>query len=206
MQTVRRVAGIDVGFPAKNRARAAVAVLDMETLQPQEIACAESPCSLPYIPGLLSFREAPAILKALEKLSSPPQLMLFDGQGIAHPRGLGIASHLGLITGIPSIGVGKTRLFGSHATAPGKKGEWTPLQDGEREIGAVLCNRDNTKPLYVSVGHGLSLEMALDAVALCSGRFRLPETTRWADGIASRRPATMKALGRLNIDNIADCQ
>ncbi len=159
---VNRVAGVDVGFREQGTVtRAAVAVLSYPELALMETAVAHCPTGFPYVPGLLSFREIPAILEALEKLSTPPDLLLCDGQGIAHPRRIGIASHLGLLVDIPSIGVGKTRLWGKHEEPPEERGAWTPLRDGDEIIGAVLRTRAKVKPLYVSPGHRIGLETSI---------------------------------------------
>ncbi|MBI2384117.1 MAG: deoxyribonuclease V [Gammaproteobacteria bacterium] len=183
---VRRIAGVDVGFEDEGRTtRAAVAVLDARSLELVDCAIARRPTRFPYVPGLLSFREIPAILDALARLRTAPDLLLCDGQGIAHPRRLGIASHLGLVVGLPSIGVGKTRLCGTHGRVPERKGAWTPLRDGEEIIGAVLRTRAGVKPLYVSIGHRIGLDTAIEQVLRATTRYRLPETTRWAHRLAS---------------------
>jgi deoxyribonuclease V len=134
---------------------------------------------------LLSFRELPAVLEALEQLREPPDLLLCDGQGIAHPRRLGIASHLGLLVDIPSIGVAKTRLYGTHDEPPNQRGAWTPLLAGGETIGAVLRTRAGVKPLYISSGHRIDLDTAIGYVLGCCTRYRLPETTRHAHRLAS---------------------
>lgn len=187
LPTVRTVAGIDVGFENKDTARAAIVVLNLSDLKPLDYAIARLPVSFPYIPGLLSFRECPVILKALGQLKTTPDLLLCDGQGIAHPRRLGIASHIGLLTGMPAIGVGKSRLIGTHDTVPDEKGQWAPLTHKQDTIGAVLRTRAGVKPLFISAGHRISLPTAIDYVMACTTRYRLPETTRWADGLASQR-------------------
>lgn len=184
---VKTVAGVDVGFEDKATARAAVVVLRLDDLTPIDHAMARMPVAMPYIPGLLSFRECPVILEALSLLKHKPDLLLCDGHGIAHPRRLGIASHTGLLTGLPSIGVGKSRLTGTHGPVPDKRGGWTPLMDKGEKIGAVLRTRVGVKPLFISPGHRISLTTALEYVMACTTRYRLPETTRWADGLASAR-------------------
>ena len=187
---VHRVAGVDVGFEdAGQITRAAVAVLSFPDLQLQEQAIARRPTTFPYIPGLLSFREVPAVLAALENLNSAPDLLLCDGQGTAHPRRFGIACHLGLLTNIPAIGVAKSLLVGNHAEVPDEKGAWQPLQHKGARIGAVLRTRPKTKPLYISPGHRVSLETAIDYVLRCTTKYRLPETTRFAHKLASNTPA-----------------
>lgn len=184
--TVETVAGVDVGFKNENRiTRAAVAVLDFPSLQLIAHSTAETPTAFPYIPGLLSFREIPAVLRALEKLPRLPALLLCDGQGIAHPRRFGIASHLGVLLDHPTIGVGKTRLIGNHGPVPDEKGARVPLEDNGEIIGAVVRTRKGVKPLYISPGHRLSIESAVRWVLVCTTRYKLPETTRWAHRLAS---------------------
>ena len=184
---VRRVAGLDVGFEASGTVtRAAVVVLSFPELQPLDQAIARQPTTFPYIPGLLSFREVPALLAALAGLSAPPDLLLCDGQGLAHPRRFGLACHLGVMTGIPSIGVAKSRLIGSHARLGPDKGDFTWLWDQGEIIGALLRTRQAVQPLYVSLGHKISLETAIRLVLACTTRYRLPETTRHAHHLASQ--------------------
>ncbi len=185
---IRTVAGVDVGVENNGQTtRAAIVVLNLNDLTPVDYALARLPTRFPYVPGLLSFRECPVILDALKQLETRPDLLLCDGQGIAHPRRLGIATHIGLLTGLPSIGVGKSRLTGTHGPVPDDKGDWTPLMDGNETIGAVLRTRSGVKPLFISPGHRISLPTAIDYVMACVTRYRLPETTRWADGLASNR-------------------
>lgn len=184
--SVHRVAGVDVGFEdTGNTTRAAVVVLSYPRLELVESAVAQRPTSFPYVPGLLSFRELPALLDAFAKLSAFPDLILCDGQGIAHPRRLGIATHLGLLLDIPSIGVGKTRLWGRYGKVPEGRGAWTPLRDHDEIIGAVLRTRPGIKPLFISPGHRISLETAIRYVMGCVTRYKLPETTRQAHRLAS---------------------
>jgi deoxyribonuclease V len=198
LDAVHRVAGVDVGFEQKNTiTRAAVVVLDFPSLTLREQHIARLPTSFPYIPGLLSFREIPTVLEALGQLENRPDVLLCDGQGIAHPRRLGIASHLGVLTGLPSIGVAKSRLTGRHAPAPEEKGAWVPLTDGDETIGAVLRTRVGVKPLYISIGHKLDLATSIDLVIRCLTRYRLPETTRWADRLASNRGKRNRRTGEL---------
>ncbi|NJN47657.1 MAG: deoxyribonuclease V [Candidatus Competibacteraceae bacterium] len=186
LDSIYRVAGLDVGFIDQGKiTRAAIAVLSYPGLQLLETTLAQRPTGFPYIPGLLSFRELPALLDALTQLNYLPDLLLCDGQGIAHPRRLGIASHLGLVTDIPAIGVAKTRLYGTHGPVPEQRGQWTSLQDNQESIGAVLRTRSGVKPLYISPGHRISVTTAVDYVLGCCTRFRLPETTRHAHRLAS---------------------
>ena len=186
---LRTVAGVDVGFEEQGRVTcAAVAVLNYHSLACVDQAVARLPTRFPYIPGLLSFRELPAVLQALAGLARQPDIFLCDGQGIAHPRRLGIASHLGLLTGLPSIGVGKSRLIGRHEKVPARRGAWTPLLDDGETVGAVLRTRAGVKPVYVSIGHRISLETAVQVVMACTTKYKLPETTRMAHRLASGPP------------------
>jgi deoxyribonuclease V len=191
----RTAAGVDVGFENNGTiTRAAVVVLTLDDLHPIDCAIARRPTHFPYVPGLLSFREIPAVLDALAQLQTVPDVLLCDGHGIAHPRRLGIAAHLGVITGLPSLGVGKSLLTGNHGAVPELPGHWTALRDGDEIIGAVLRTRRDCKPLYISNGHRLDLDTAIALTLRCTTRYRLPETTRWADGIASRKLPTLRQL------------
>ncbi|MGF1640364.1 MAG: deoxyribonuclease V [Rhodospirillales bacterium] len=186
---VRRVAGVDVAYGRRGGdAHAAVVVVDAAGLAEVDRATARCPVTFPYVPGLLSFREAPAAIAALARLQTPPDLLLCDGQGIAHPRRFGIASHLGVALDIPSIGVAKSRLVGTHGQPGPRRGDWTPLLDKQEVIGAVLRTRSGCRPIFVSIGHRVSLETAIAWVMRCTTRFRLPETTRAADRL-SKTPA-----------------
>jgi deoxyribonuclease V len=183
---IRYVAGVDVGFARNNSVtRAAVAVLSFPDLQLHEYAIALQPTSFPYVPGLLSFREAPAVLDAIEKLTARPDLLLCDGHGLAHPRRFGLACHVGLLADIPAIGVAKTLLIGRHEPVPEERGAYRWLRDKQEIVGAVLRTRTGVKPVYVSIGHRISLETAVAYVLKCTPKYRLPETTRWADRLAS---------------------
>lgn len=184
--SIQAVAGVDVGFEEEGAVtRAAVAVLSLDTLQVKDQVIARRPTEFPYIPGFLSFREVPAVLAALEKLTVLPDLLLCDGQGIAHPRRFGIACHLGLLTNLPSIGVAKSLLVGRHAELSNERGAWQPLLDKGEVVGAALRSRSGTKPLYISSGHRISLESAIAYVMRCTTKYRLPETTRAAHKLAS---------------------
>lgn len=183
---VRHVAGTDVGFENAGRVtRAAVAVLTFPALELADWAVIRQPTRFPYVPGLLSFREIPALLVALTRLRVRPDLVLCDGQGLAHPRRCGLASHLGLVAGFPTIGVAKSRLMGTYREPPQRRGAWTPLRDGGEIIGAVLRSRSHVKPIFVSIGHRVSLDTAVACTMACVTRYRLPETTRWAHRLAS---------------------
>jgi len=204
---IRRVAGVDVGYDRRGReatARAAVAVLSFPGLEPLADAVATVEVTFPYVPGLLSFRELPAVLAALDRLAQEapehlPDLLVCDAHGQAHPRRFGLACHLGVLTDTPSIGVAKNLLVGVHDELPPERGAWRPLVDpkagggsgggGARgeTIGAVVRTRTGVRPVYVSVGHRVSLETAVDLTLRLAPRYRLPETTRRADRLASRR-------------------
>lgn len=184
-QPVRRVAGVDVSFK-EGQARAAVALLSFPELELVEQARAELPTPFPYVPGLLTFREGPVVLDAFERLTLWPDLVIFDGQGLAHPRHFGLACHVGLFLDLPSIGCAKSRLFGTHEEPGPDKGAWVPLYDDEQVIGAVVRTRTRVKPLFVSPGHRITLERSIDYVLACCPRYRLPETTRWAHRLAGR--------------------
>ncbi len=188
LEAVQYVAGVDVGFDEDGAiSQAAVAVLSFPDLQLRENAIASRPTTFPYVPGFLSFREVPVVLDALAKISIIPDLILCDGQGIAHPRRFGLACHLGVLTDIPTIGVAKSRFIGDHEELPENKGNWQPLSHDGEIIGAVVRTRTGVKPVYVSIGHRISLLTAIDYVLRCTSRYRLPETTRWADQLASKR-------------------
>jgi deoxyribonuclease V len=173
------VSGVDCAL-RNNRAIAAVPVLKFDTLDLVDLAVIEKPLVFPYVPGLLSFRECPAILAAMDMLTVKPDLVLVDGQGIAHPRRIGIAAHLGVLLDKPTIGCAKSRLIGTHDEPYHDAGCYTDLWDGDDLIGAVLRTRDGVNPLYISIGHKVDLPTAIDLVLECCRGFRLPEPTRFA--------------------------
>lgn len=183
---VQRIAGVDVGFEQGGAVtRAAVVVLSWPELEVVERVLARVPTSFPYVPGLLSFRELPAILQAFDQLAAKPDLVLCDGQGIAHPRRFGIACHLGVWLDLPTIGIAKKRLVGHHDEPGDEMGASTPLWDKEEQIGTVLRTRQGVKPVFVSTGHRVSQETVLDWVLKCLTRYRLPEPIRQAHHLAS---------------------
>ena len=185
---VKTVAGIDLGYDAKNDlSRAVVVVLSFPALNLIESAEALLPIQFPYVPGLLSFRETPVAIKALERLKITPDLILCDGQGLAHPRGFGVACHIGLITDVPTLGVAKSLLVGKFGELGETRGSRAALIYKNQEVGTVLRTKDKVQPLYVSVGHRISLATANDYVLQCAPKYRLPETTRLADKMASYR-------------------
>ncbi|MEU1963911.1 deoxyribonuclease V [Micromonospora sediminicola] len=181
------VAGLDVAYATSgDRLAAAVTVLDATSLVVVDEAVAVGRPAFPYVPGLFAFREMPALLAALDRLTVRPELLVCDGHGVAHPRRFGLACHLGLVTGLPAIGVGKTSLVGTW-TGPGpRRGEWSPLRDRDEVVGRVLRTRDGTRPVFVSVGHRMGLENAVERVLALTPRYRLPETTRTADQLCRR--------------------
>lgn len=191
----RLVAGVDAGFPGprtcrsggKGNARAGVVLIDTLTMNTVEEAVAEDACRFPYIPGYLSFREGPVILKAFRKLKNLPDLGVFDAQGIAHPRGLGLASHLGVILDIPSIGCAKSRLVGEYREPAKKRGSISNLHFEGKEVGKVLRTRDGVKPVFVSPGHRMDCEAAARIILTLAVKYRLPEPTRRAHILVSCR-------------------
>ncbi len=181
------IAGLDVAFEDRGKVtRGAVVVLRLDTLEPVAEAVARQPTRFPYIPGLLSFREVPVLLDALAMLPAQPDILMCDGHGLAHPRRFGIACHLGLLTGLPAIGVGKSRLVGRHDEPGAEKGDWVPLIDDAKNerLGAVLRTRAKVKPVYVSTGHWVSLRTALAVALHCAVKYRLPEPVRLADKLS----------------------
>lgn len=183
LDAIRLVGGVDVSVK-NDISRAAVVVLRYPQLDVIEVAIAERPVTFPYIPGLLSFREGAVILDAMRKLATTPDVFVFDGQGVAHPRRIGIASHIGLFLDAPTVGCAKTRLTGVHTALSAARGSWQPLVDRGETIGAVLRTRANVKPVYVSVGHRATLDTARELVLRCATRYRLPEPTRAAHNTA----------------------
>ena len=199
-KTPRLIAGLDCAFSkGGKRILAAVVVLEVTgshsgsagqpdcfELEPVETVSAVQETRFPYIPGLLSFREAPVCLEAVEKLSRQPDLFMIDGQGVAHPRRLGLAAHLGLFFEKPTIGCAKSRLIGTFEEPGDEKGAWSPLRDGDEVIGAVVRTRSQVKPVFVSVGHKCRLEDAIRVTLACTTRYRIPEPTRLAHQAVSR--------------------
>jgi len=184
---IRIVAGADISCTrGDDRLFAAVVLLDAASLDVIEEATYTGKTSIPYIPGLLSFREGPALLRSFEKLRNRPDVILFDGQGIAHPRGFGLAAHMGLILDVPSVGCAKTRLVGTFREPGGRRGQHSPLVCNEKRIGAVLRTKDRVKPVFVSQGHRVSLESAVKIVLQCARRYRIPEPIRRAHILVNR--------------------
>jgi deoxyribonuclease V len=187
---IRLIAGVDVGLPRGAKiARAAIAVLDYLTLEQIDYSIAEIPVPFPYIPGLLSFREMPVILAALEKLQTTPDVFMVDGHGYAHPRRFGLACHLGVWLDKPAIGCGKSILVGEMEPLEIPRGSIASLRDGDEIIGVALRTREKVKPVYISVGHCVDLESAIRITLNCGQDLRLPEPTRQAHQLASSKNA-----------------
>jgi deoxyribonuclease V len=183
---INTVAGVDIGLK-KDIARASVVVLSFPELQVVDSVVTESPVRFPYIPGLLSFREIPPLLTAFTQLQTEPDLVIVDGQGIAHPRRFGLASHLGLILDKPTIGCAKSRLCGQYEEPESEQGSYTCLMDKGEAIGAVVRTRGNVQVVYISIGHRISLDSARTLTLACCRGYRLPETTRYAHKAASSK-------------------
>lgn len=183
----RLIAGMDCAFSRNGkRIIAAVVVLKSPEFELVETTNARQKVAFPYIPGLLSFREAPVCIAAAEKLKATPDIFIIDGQGVAHPRRLGLAAHLGLFFDRPTIGCAKSRLTGKFEEPGKKKGAYTLLKDGKEVIGAVVRTRTNVKPVFVSVGNKCTLKDAIKIVLKCTTKYRLPEPTRLAHQIVGR--------------------
>jgi deoxyribonuclease V len=183
------IAGVDVSYDIKsNLTRAFIVLLDYQTLQLTHSVKAVLPTKFPYIPGFLSFREIPTILEALKMLPKIPDLLMVDGQGIAHPRRMGIAAHLGVLTDMPTIGVAKSRLTGYNKEPGPNKGDRTDLHYKHEKIGTVLRSKNNVKPLFISPGHRVDQDMAVDITMHCLTKYRLPEPTRLADKLSKAKP------------------
>jgi deoxyribonuclease V len=196
---VSTIGGVDVSIKSEFT-RAAIVVLRYPELSPIEAAVEDAPLVFPYIPGLLAFREGPAVLAAWQTLQHKPDLLMFDGQGIAHPRGVGIASHMGLWLERPTIGVAKSRLYGLHSEVGPARGDRVDLLDKNRNvIGSVLRTREKTNPLYISPGHLMDVEHATQFVIRCLAGYRLPEPTRWAHNVAGGKPLPGEAESQPNL-------
>ncbi|MFC5906174.1 endonuclease V [Streptacidiphilus monticola] len=184
----RTLAGVDVAYDgtgeAEDRVAAAVVVLDAATLEVVDQATAVGTAGFPYLPGLFAFREVPSLLRALERLTVTPDVVLCDGQGLAHPRRFGLACHLGVVTGLPALGVGKTPLLGTWTEPGPERGDWSPVLDGGETVARMLRTQPGVKPVTVSVGHRVDLDAATRFVLAAAPRYRLPETTRLADRLS----------------------
>lgn len=184
---VRTVAGVDVSYEKHGDLFfAAVVVISFPELELLEEAFAIDRVTFPYVPGLLSFRELPVVLEAFRSLRTIPDIVLVDGQGIAHPRRLGIASHLGLWLDLPTVGCAKSRLCGEYPLPGAARGDQAPLTHNEERIGTVLTTRDRVKPLFVSPGHKTDIAIATEVTLACCRRYRMPEPTRLAHLLTNR--------------------
>ncbi|MBL7499227.1 endonuclease V [Frankia sp. CNm7] len=190
------VAGLDVSYEAgSSRVAAAAVLIDVATLATRESAVVTGTASFPYVPGLLGFREVPILLEALAKLTDRPDVLVCDGYGIAHPRRFGLACHLGVVTGLPSFGVAKTAFTATFEAPETERGQWSPLLDGAETLGRAVRTQSDVKPVFVSVGHRVTLDEATDLTLALSPHYRLPEPTRRADALsrAALRPAGQDA-------------
>ncbi len=179
--SVETVAGADISFNKfSTTLYAGIVVLCLPSLEVVEEVGVVSETTFPYVPGLLSFRETPPLLEAWEKLKTEPDAVMFDGQGIAHPRRIGIASHVGLLIDRPTFGCAKSVLVGKYEEPPTERGNWTPLVDKGETIGAALRTKTRVHPIYVSPGHLIDLACAIDLTLACDGGYRQPEPTRRA--------------------------
>ena len=184
---IRTVAGADISFDKYSPTLfAGIVVLSLPNLETIEEAGAQAETNFPYIPGLLSFREIPPLLKVWRKLKTKPDVLICDGQGIAHPRRLGIAAHLGLLLDVPAIGCAKSVLVGKFDEPPLERGSWSPMIDKNETIGAALRTKNKVKPVYISPGHRMDLESAIEIALACDGGYRLPEPTRRAHLLVNR--------------------
>ncbi len=190
----RHVGAVAVTGSSAETLRAAAILVQVESLDVLGVAIAESAASFPYIPGLLAFREAPVILRTLEQLPFLPDVLLFAGQGKAHPRRLGLASHLGVLLDHPTVGCAKSRLLGTQVPLPDEKGAWVPLIDREEVVGAAVRTRPGVKPVYVSVGHRITLPEAIGLVLKTTRDYRLPEPLRWARQLSRGTFSGLEAL------------
>lgn len=187
------IAGADVGFEQGGEVtRAAIVLLKYPSLELLEYQVARIATTMPYIPGFLSFRETPALLSAWAQLSQKPDLLFVDGHGISHPRRLGVASHFGLLVDVPTIGVAKKRLCGTFEPPGAEPSALSPLMDKNEQLAWVWRSKARCNPLFISTGHRVGLDSALAWVQRCMNGYRLPEPTRWADAVASERPAFMR--------------
>lgn len=184
----RYVAGVDAAF-SEELIYAAACLYRYPDLVLVEKTSAEEALKFPYVPGYLSFREGPAIITAIKKLATRPDVILVDGQGIAHPRGIGIASHLGVLLDVPAIGCAKSRLIGEFEEPGERKGSWSTLKFEGRIVGAVVRTKDNVKPLFVSPGHKIDIEGAIRIALGCTGKYRIPEPIRCADMLSRKMQA-----------------
>ncbi len=199
-EDIVKVAGVDTAY-RKGIGYAAVAVMNLADMEILEETVAAEPVRFPYVPGLLSFREGPVILEALEKLKTAPDLLMFDGQGVAHTRRFGLASHMGLLTDIPAIGCAKTRLVGDYEEPPATRGGVSYLTDGNETIGAVVRTRSGVKPVFVSIGHLMDLNDSIQILLKSCRGYRLPEPIRRADHLSRNQKYSHQDAKALSSEN-----
>ncbi|CAM3924624.1 endonuclease V [Kibdelosporangium persicum] len=192
-------AGLDVAYtPDSDRLVAAAVCVDIATLATVDSVVVRDVAGFPYIPGLFAFRELPALIPALDRLTVEPDVLVCDGQGLAHPRRFGLACHVGVLTGLPTIGVGKQALGRYEPPGP-DRGDWKPLVDNGETVGRALRTQHGVKPVFVSIGHRIDLDTACDLVLRLSPEYRLPETTRAADHLGREVSA-----GRVRVQDVGD--
>lgn len=196
LRKIRHVAGVDISL-RDDRATAAIVVLDFTTMAIVDFSVHQLAIRFPYVPGLLTFRECPSIIAAAKKLQVEPDLLMVDGHGIAHPRRIGIAAHIGLLFDKPTIGCAKSRLIGVHKEPSLRTGRSTELWDGDEQIGAVVRTRTNVRPLYISIGHKIDLPTAIRLTLACCRGYRLPEPTRLAHQVAGGKVVSLPARKRM---------
>lgn len=183
----KMIAGVDVAFKGR-KAYGAVVVLSLPEFRVVECVRKVTKISYPYIPGLLTFREGPVLERCFKATKSEPDVIIFDGQGLAHPRNMGIATHLGILLDKPTVGCAKTRLFGSYTQPKEKRGSFSYLLDNTgKKVGAVLRTKDNVRPVYVSIGHKIDLDSSIRIVLLCTKKYRLPEPLRLAHQLTRQK-------------------
>ena len=191
----RFIAGMDLSPPNSDGVtRGAVVVMSIPDLEIVEVKCSEGAPPFPYVPGYLSFRESPVLLGALEKLTITPDLVLIDGQGLAHPRRFGIACHVGVLADLPTIGCAKSILRGKHGPLEDERGSWSYLKDKDEVVGAALRTRDRVSPIYVSIGHKVDLDTAMRYVLASGKGYRMPEPTRLAHQAAAGKIPQREAV------------
>jgi deoxyribonuclease V len=205
---VKTIAGADISFNKYSLlVYASIVVLELPNLNTIEEAGAVSEMTFPYVPGLLSFREVPALLKAWKQLTTEPDVVMLDGQGIAHPRRIGIASHFGLFIDRPTLGCAKSVLVGKYKEPLAQRGAWTPMLHQGETVGAALRTKTNVGTVFVSPGHRLDLSAAIDITLQCDGGYRIPEPTRRAHNLANtfRRAQITENISSLTRENLNKC-
>ncbi|MCC2626193.1 MAG: nfi [Burkholderiales bacterium] len=198
INSLRYIGGIDCA-PSTDMSKyfAAAVIWDIHTRELVEYHIADAPLTFPYVPGLLSFREIPAVIEVMKKINKKPDIFIVDGHGIAHPRGIGIAAHIGVIFDVPTFGCGKSLLYGNYQDPAHERGSTSPLMAKGKVIGNVIRTRSNVRPVFVSVGHKVDLKTATELTISCSGRFRLPEPTHLADKLVAQKENKSVIINKL---------